>query len=352
MSMLNRKYRSARRGHRLAALLAIALSATALVACGSDDSGGSGGDMELKIALYPGSLISFPARVAEEEGIFEKHGLSVELVDVQGGPNATAAVVSGSADIQLNSTDNNLLSRSHGQDMVAVSGNTTTPIMSVLVGNDFDAPNVDAGWPASIEDLEGAKIGVTQRGASVELVMRYLLDKAGLDPDKDVTWVAVGTPPTALPALEQGQIDVLVAFEPSQTQAVEIGKYARMALDLRTADLPPDLSLLQWEYNQWAALGSNVEDKREAFDAFQDAMEETYDFIADKANFDRLVEIGTKSIADDEQLVRTMLESNVQGFGFKIHQEAIDNTSEFLQEFDQIDEPISFEDYVDPRARG
>lgn len=351
--MFNTQYsRNGRRLFRLIAGSGAIVMAMALVACGGTENDNAAGDLKLKVALYPGALISFPARVAAEEGIFDKHGLAVSLIDISGGPNATAAVVSGSADIQLNSTDNNMLTRTQGKDMVAISGNTTSPIMSIVVSDDFDAPHIDDGFPAAIRDLKGAKVGVTQRGASVELVMRYLLDQAGLDPEKDVTYVAVGAPPTALPALKQNQIDVLVAFEPSQTQAVEIGKYASIALDLRTTELPEELDLLQWEYNQWAALRSNIEKKRKEIDAFQDAMRETYDFIADPANFDRLVEIAKKTIADDTELVTAMLKKNIDGFGFEIHQKPIDNTSKFLQEFDKIDKPVSFKDYVDERARG
>ncbi|TNC25153.1 ABC transporter substrate-binding protein [Amycolatopsis alkalitolerans] len=334
--------------HAVALVGAILCTSLAVAACGGSQPSGAGA---LKIAQYPGSLISFPARVAQAEGIFAKHHLNVSLIDVSGGPDANAAVVSGSADIQLNSMDNLMLARAQGQDMVAVSGNTTTPIFSVVVNNKFKGVTHSGKFPEAITALKGAKIGVTQRGASVELVMRYLLSKAGLNPDKDVTFVGVGAPPTAVPALQHGTIDAVVAFEPMQTQAVSIGKYATNVFDLRTNDLPTELKDLDWDYNQWAALKSNVDRKQQTFKDFQAAMKETYDFIADPANFNTLVDVGLKAIANDKTLVTEMLKSNLNSFGFRINQQKVENTSNFLLNFDKIKTPVAYNDIVDPGAR-
>jgi NitT/TauT family transport system substrate-binding protein len=310
----------------------------------------SGAANSLKIALYPGSLISFPARVALDEGIFKKHGLDVKLIDVPGGPDASAAVVSGSADIQLNSMDNLMLAREQNQDMVAVSGNTRVPIFSVVVNKAFKG-SAPGAFPASIKQLKGAKIGVTQRGASVELVMRYLLEKAGLNADKDVTFVAVGTPPTALPALKNKRVDALVGFEPEQTQAVTLGKYANIVFDLRTGTLPPELQLLDWNYNQWAGLKANIDRKKTAFKNFQAAMQETFTFMADPANNAKLVKDGLKDIANDSALIPQMLKANLDTFGYKIEPAKVKNTSDFLLQFKKIKKPVAFESIVDPGAR-
>lgn len=310
----------------------------------------SGPVNSLKIALYPGSLISFPARVALDEGIFKKHGIDVKLIDVPGGPDASAAVVSGSADIQLNSMDNLMLAREQNQDMVAVSGNTRVPIFSVVVNKAFRG-STPGPFPTSIKQLKGAKIGVTQRGASVELVMRYMLEKAGLNADKDVTFVAVGTPPTALPALKNKRVDALVGFEPEQTQAVTLGKYAGNVFDLRTGSLPPELKLLDWNYNQWAALRPNIDRKKDTFKNFQAAMQETYAFMADPANMDKLVKDGLKDIANDSVLIPQMLKANLDTFGYKVEAAKVKNTSDFMLEFKKIKKPIAFETIVDPGAR-
>lgn len=335
--------------HVVALLGAIVFASSTIAGCASPQS--SSGAGTLRIALYPGSLISFPARVAQANGIFEKHDLNVSLIDVAGGPDASAAVVSGSADIQLNSMDNLMLAREQGQDMVAVSGNTTTPIFSVVVSNEFKGVTDSGEFPEAITALKGARIGVTQRGASVELVMRYLLSKAGMNPDTDVTFVGVGAPPTALPALENNRIDAVVAFEPTQTQAVSIGKYATNVFDLRSGNLPAELKDLDWNYNQWAALKSNIQGKQETFKDFQAAMKETYDFIADPANFEKLVDIGLKAIANDRELVTQMLKSNIEGFGYPIEEQKVANTSTFLVSFDKIKEPVAYNDIVDPGAR-
>ena len=42
------------------------------------------------------------------------------------------------------------------------------------------------------EDLKGKKIGVSDLGTTDYPVTRAVLQNIGIDPDKDVTWTAVG----------------------------------------------------------------------------------------------------------------------------------------------------------------
>jgi NitT/TauT family transport system substrate-binding protein len=65
----------------------------------------------------------------------------------------------------------------------------------------------------SYADLRGRKIGVSNLGATDYPVTREVLANLGLDPDKDVSWAAVGEGLIAGVALDRGTIDALAYFD-------------------------------------------------------------------------------------------------------------------------------------------
>ena len=65
----------------------------------------------------------------------------------------------------------------------------------------------------SYADLKGKTLGVSQFGSSEYPVTRALLRRIGLDPDKDVTIVAVGQNAIGGDALRRGRIDALAYYD-------------------------------------------------------------------------------------------------------------------------------------------
>ncbi|MGC2780710.1 MAG: ABC transporter substrate-binding protein [Bradyrhizobium sp.] len=65
----------------------------------------------------------------------------------------------------------------------------------------------------SYTDLKGKKIGVSDFGATEYPVTKNVLKALGLDPDKDVSWVAVGNGTPAGVALQRGVVDALAYFD-------------------------------------------------------------------------------------------------------------------------------------------
>ena len=63
------------------------------------------------------------------------------------------------------------------------------------------------------EDLKGKTVGVSDMGATDYPVTRSVFRNLGIDPDKDVTWIAVGQGTPAGVALERGAIDALAYYD-------------------------------------------------------------------------------------------------------------------------------------------
>jgi len=63
------------------------------------------------------------------------------------------------------------------------------------------------------QDLKGKKIGVSALGTTDYPIARAALTNVGVDPDKDVSWIATGAGVPAGVALQRGTIDALAYFD-------------------------------------------------------------------------------------------------------------------------------------------
>lgn len=317
-------------------------------ACGA--SSGRGNSGLIRIAVYPGSLMSLPVFIGDSAGIFKRNGLDARLIKISNGPAMTAALVSGSVDIDLNSVDNNIVARQSGKDIVAVAGNLMTSPFSLIASKNQPVPNLSKGFPYSVRDLKGATIGVMATGGSVEAAARYVIRQAGLNPDKDVKLLNVGLPGTGIPALKAGRINAYMAIEPAQSTATVDG-IGKVVLDLRENSLPPQLALTDWPYNQWGSTPSTIKKKSAVIAKFQKAMKDVYAYMADKNNVPAINKIALAQISDNPALVGSMLESNLSTFGYDMPRARVDNAFKYLVTTGLSKKNVTYDDYVAVGAR-
>lgn len=76
--------------------------------------------------------------------------------------------------------------------------------------------------PANPETIKGAKVGITAPGSSSDFFVRYYLQRHGLS-ESDVSLIGVGSGGTAVAALQEGKIDLLVNYDPAATIITERG---------------------------------------------------------------------------------------------------------------------------------
>jgi NitT/TauT family transport system substrate-binding protein len=153
------------------------------------------------------------AWIAHEGGIFDKHGLDVQLTYLNGGPAGVASLVSGEIDVLIAGASSVVRSSVQGSDTVMIAG--TKP---QLVGSIMARPEIRA--PA---DLRGKRIGVATRASNSELVARVGLQRNGVDPDEDITYLAVGSGGPRLAAMKEGTIDACGCIPPDNLAAEEVG---------------------------------------------------------------------------------------------------------------------------------
>ena len=195
------------------------LAAAALALSGCTDSGATpsststddaaGGELtKVRVAALPiaetGALWA-----AIDEGIFEDHGLEIEVVPAQGGANAIPALLSGDIQFAIGQPFGPI--RADQQDLgVVIVGNYAN---SLADGDDVNAVVAlgDSGImrPA---DLAGKKVSVNTIGAAGDLTIRKAVEDDGGDPST-IEFVEVAFPD--VPAqLEAGTMDAAWAPDP------------------------------------------------------------------------------------------------------------------------------------------
>lgn len=163
---------------------------------------------KLTIAVGGKNLFYYlPLTIAEQLGYFKAEGLDVTIVDFAGGAKALQAVVGGSADVVSGAFEHTINMQAKGQAMRAFVLQGLAPQI-VLGVNPKTMPNFK-----SITDLKGKKIGVTAPGSSTNVLVNFVLAKAGLKPS-DVSIIGVGAANGAVAAMRSGQIDAISNLDP------------------------------------------------------------------------------------------------------------------------------------------
>ena len=75
----------------------------------------------------------------------------------------------------------------------------------------------------SIKDLSGKKVAVSSLGAAGDSALRELIKKNGLDENREVAILAIGTTATRLGALSNGVVDAAMMTFPHNITAAESG---------------------------------------------------------------------------------------------------------------------------------
>jgi len=152
-------------------------------------------------------LYYLPLTIAEQRGYFKAEGLDVNIVDFAGGARALQALVGGSADVVSGAFEHTVNMQAKGQRLRAFVLQGRAP--QIVLGVN---PKTFAGYKTPA-DLKGKKIGVTAPGSSTNVMVNFILAKAGLKPS-DVSIIGVGAAQGAAAAMRAGQIDALSNLDP------------------------------------------------------------------------------------------------------------------------------------------
>lgn len=234
---------------------------------------------EIKIGYYAGAVMTIPSWIAAAKGFYAEQGLQPILIPVASGPLMSSNTASGAIDIGYNSPSNVGLTREQGFNQSIVLGNMIMPIV-ILARSNVKTPHLGK-YPEIFRDLKGLNIGSYGRGSDIENIMRVMVSDAGLNPNKDVTWIGVGPPPTGLPALQTGRVDVYGTTMPASEVAVAAG-YGKIIVDMRKGEGPGDFR--NSVYSVLLASSSRLKKEPDLFKKVIEAHKRTYCWLKDPKN--------------------------------------------------------------------
>jgi NitT/TauT family transport system substrate-binding protein len=181
--------------------------------------------VSLKVSYSNVIADNLPEWMAYESGIFKQHGLDVELTNIASS-NGIAALLAGQVQVAQLGGSEVLSAAANGGDLVII-GN---------VGAVYPFVFMVPGDITSMDQLRGKAIGVSNIGSSSDIATRVMLRKVGLDPNHDVTIVAVGSLEQRMAALTNGAIQGGLAQPPDQLTLQDKGFH--VIYDLAAEKLP------------------------------------------------------------------------------------------------------------------
>ncbi len=196
-------------------------------------------DLEVLIALPATTLTFSSAFIAEDAGFYKKEGLKVShrtIVGV-GSPNA---VISGAADFTIGTGPVFLRAAAAGQRMLAIANLIDRPLVEFVLRKDLaDAAGITGSTPLAerAKALKGKTIGIQGVGSIVHAWERLVVNRGGLDIEKDVR-IAPMDPPGMLAGFQTRQLHGFATSVPFTAEAVIKGQAVMLASGASDA---PDL---------------------------------------------------------------------------------------------------------------
>ena len=154
------------------------------------------GIVKMRFTQSGNTSSSWPLYVAEQKKIFEKNGLQVEVIIINGATNTTRAVLSETIPIGRINPDYVIGAIDKGAKVRIVAAN-----MEKIPYDIFARPEIKTG-----ADLKGKTIGVSTLTGGTTLMFHEVLEKAYNLKPNDYKLLVVGTSPQRYAALKGGSV--------------------------------------------------------------------------------------------------------------------------------------------------
>ncbi len=165
----------------------------------------------IRIAVSNPNMPNLTVAMAQKNGLFKDETLEAEIIRMN--PNvAITALATGDVD--------------YCQLFGAVVGGAIAGLPVRIVAGFLD------NWPMtliaqpelkSLKDLKGKTLGISSFGATPDVAARMMIKHAGIDADKEIKILALGSDAARLTALKQRVVDVVVISPPADTQMEKQG---------------------------------------------------------------------------------------------------------------------------------
>jgi NitT/TauT family transport system substrate-binding protein len=180
---------------------------------------------KLRVGLSSVSATNGSIWLAENKGLFRKHGVDVEVIVVGGGgARVVSALVAGDLHFSVGGGEGSVRSQLRGADTVIAASSLSKGLQRIMARAEIK----------NYQELKGRKIGITQYGSAAHLVLLLMLKKWNMRTDQ-MQILQVGSSPAMLASLDKGGIDAAVLTLPTFFVAEDRGY--RIVGDPTTMDI-------------------------------------------------------------------------------------------------------------------
>jgi ABC-type nitrate/sulfonate/bicarbonate transport system substrate-binding protein len=236
----------------------------------------------VNLIVFPGGF-NWPIWVAQEKGLFAKHGLEVKVTPTPGSEFQLVNLIEGRFDIAMTAIDN-LIAYREGQGEAKIAG----PDLIAFMGCDngflrlVSVPEV-----RSVAELRGKTVSVDARTTGYAFVLFEMLERAGLSIDRDYNVVRAGGVLQRFQQLLEKKHAATLLLSPFELQAEAKG-FNRLG---NAADvLGAYQGLVGGARQSWANAN------REAVVGYIRAFSEAVDWLYDPRNKDEALAIFRKNL--------------------------------------------------------
>src|SRR5215472_47271 len=168
-----------------------------------------------------GIAISYPGLTGEsaslwmasDGGFFKENGIDSKLIYMEGGRLSIQSLLSGHTQFMSGDAVSAFTAVAGGADVVLLaSAKNVLPYVFAV-----------SKETKRFQDLKGKIIGISQIGGRAGEIARMVIKNGGLDPDRDVTYLAVGGTMSRLAALSRGRVHAAPISRGVVTAAQEKG---------------------------------------------------------------------------------------------------------------------------------
>jgi len=191
-----------------------------------------------------GLTVLGPLELAKREGYFAEFGLEPDFPVLKGGAGCAQALIAESIDFANIATMHAMKAYVQGYKLYGIANAMLSTIFTITVKKNILPGIENKPVDERVKALKGLKIGIVSPGSGSDVYLRYICKKyAGLDPDRDIEIVAIGSETAiGLAALEKGDIDAFILVEPAGSLAEYYG-IGRIIANFARGDFPEFMNM-------------------------------------------------------------------------------------------------------------
>ncbi len=166
---------------------------------------------KIRISISSFDVAFITGGVAFKRGFFKEERLDAEIIRMNANVSIMA-LVNGDIDYTL-IFGSVVRAAVRGFPLRVVASSMDSSLQALIARPEFK----------SVKDLKGRTLGVSSFGATADVVARMMIKYFGIDPEKEMKIIALGSDRARFAALKQGVVDVAVLSPPADSEGKRLG---------------------------------------------------------------------------------------------------------------------------------